>query len=119
MRLKRLACKVLQREISLLMAQCSHFIDVTYIRQDFHNKPQLLNSFLQEKINKLDEGTDKYTCPEPFDAVLPGYGLCSNGVTSFKSMLYKLVVPRAHDCITFLLGAREAYDYYFNKNPGT
>ena len=119
MRLKLLACKVLQREISLLMAQSGHFIDVTYIRQDFHNTPQLLNSFLQEEINKLDGGTDQYTCPEPFDAILLGYGLCSNAVTGIKSSRYKLVIPRAHDCITFLLGSREAYDYHFNKNPGT
>ena len=72
MRLKLLSCKVLQREISLLMAQSGHFIDVTYIRQDFHNTPQLLNTFLQEEINKLDGGSDNYTCAEPFDAILLG-----------------------------------------------
>ena len=119
MRLKLLACKVLQREISLLMAQCENFIDVTYIRQNFHETPQLLNAALQEEIDKLDAGDDKYTCPEPFDAILLGYGLCSNAVTGLKSSRYKLVIPKAHDCITFLLGSREAYDQHFNNNPGT
>jgi len=119
MRLKLLACKVLQREISLLMAQCDNFIDVTYIRQNFHDTPQLLNAALQDEIDKLDKGDDKYTCPEPFDAILLGYGLCSNAVTGLKSSKYKLVIPKAHDCITFLLGSREAYDQHFNNNPGT
>lgn len=119
MHLKLLACKVLQREISVIMAQCDHFIDVTYIRQDLHNTPQLLNSALQEEIDKLDKGDDKYTCPEPFDAILLGYGLCSNAVTGLKSEKYKLVIPKAHDCITFLLGSREAYNRHFNDSPGT
>jgi hypothetical protein len=119
MRLKLLACKVLQREISLLIAISEHFIDVTYIRQDLHNTPQLLKTALQEEIDKIDAGTDKYTCPEAFDAILIGYGLCSNAVTGLKSAKYKLVLPKAHDCITILLGSREAYNYYFNNYPGT
>lgn len=119
MRLKLLACKVLQREISLLIAKCEHFIDVTYIRQDLHDTPQILNAALQEEINKLDEGNDRYTCYEPFDAILLGYGLCSNAVTGLKSAKHKMVIPKAHDCITFLLGSREAYDHHFNNNPGT
>lgn len=119
MRFKLLACKILQREISLLLAKCEHFIDVTYIRQDLHNTPQLLNAALQEEINKLDEGTDKYTCPEPFDAILLGYGLCSNAVTGLKSVGHKLIIPQAHDCITFLLGSREAYNHHFNNSSGT
>lgn len=119
MRFKLLACKVLQREISLLMAKCEHFIDVTYIRQDLHDTPQLLNTILQQEIDKLDSGDDRYTCPEPFDAILLGYGLCSNAVTGLKSAKYKLVIPKAHDCITFLLGSREAYQHHFTNNPGT
>jgi hypothetical protein len=117
--LKLLACKVLQREISLLMAKCENFIDVTYIRQDFHETPHLLNVALQEEIDKLDAGTDKYSCPEPFDAILLGYGLCSNAVTGLISTRHKIVIPKAHDCITFLLGSRESYDKNFNENPGT
>jgi len=119
MRLKLLACKVLQREISMLVAQCEYFVDVTYIRQDLHNTPDLLNIALQDEIDKLDKGEDKYSCPEPFDAILLGYGLCSNAITGIKSARHKLVIPKAHDCITFLLGSREAYNQHFYDNPGT
>ena len=119
MRLKLLACKVLQREISLLVAHCEHFVDVTYIRQDLHNTPLLLNIALQEEIDKLDKGDDKYSCPEPFDAILLGYGLCSNAISGLKSATHQLIIPKAHDCITFLLGSREAYNHHFLENPGT
>ncbi|MDP3176602.1 MAG: DUF1638 domain-containing protein, partial [Spirochaetaceae bacterium] len=30
-----------------------------------------------------------------------------------------LVVPRAHDCITFFLGSKERYKAYFDGHPGT
>lgn len=119
MRLKLLACKVLQREICLLIPQCQHYIDVTFVRQDLHNTPQLLNKALQEEIDRIDAGTDKHTSPEPFDAILLGYGLCSNAVTGLRSVRHKLIIPRAHDCITFLLGSREKYNEMFNAAPGT
>ena len=46
-----------------------------------------------------------------------GYGLCNNGIVGLKSKL-PLVVPRAHDCITLLMGSKEKYLDYFEKNPG-
>lgn len=119
MRLKLVACKVLQRELCLLIPNCDNFIDVTFIRQDLHNTPQLLNKALQEEIDKIDTGDDNHTSPEPFDAILLGYGLCSNAVTGLKSARHKIVIPKAHDCITFLLGSRERYNNVFIKNPGT
>ena len=30
-----------------------------------------------------------------------------------------LVIPRWHDCITFFFGSRQAYQKYFDLNPGT
>lgn len=30
-----------------------------------------------------------------------------------------MVIPRAHDCITLLLGSKEKYKTIFEKNPGT
>jgi len=56
---------------------------------------------------------------DDFDAILLGYGLCSNGIIDIYSSKYKLVIPRAHDCITFLLGSKEKYTEYFNNMPGT
>jgi hypothetical protein len=65
---------------------------------------------LQDEIDKVD--------PSLYSAILLGYGLCNNGVKGLHAKL-PLVIPRAHDCITLLLGSKEKYAEYFLKNPGT
>ena len=124
MRLKLIACKALYREISYLSAVSDNFIDVTYIRQGFHETPKILTKVLQEEIDHVESGDDRYTYRSyighrDFDAILLGYGLCSNGVLTLHSERIPLVIPKAHDCITLFLGSRERYDEEFSKNPGT
>jgi hypothetical protein len=124
MRLKLIACKALYREISLITATSANFIDVTYLRQGLHNTPGLLKEALQMEINRIDEGDDLHTYKNEysirdFDAILLGYGLCSNGVAGLSSAKYPIIVPKAHDCITLFLGSQEKYLKYFNAHPGT
>jgi hypothetical protein len=126
MRLKMLACKVFFREVSLIAATCKNYLDVTYIRQGLHDTPDLLRRALQDELDRIDAGDDIYTYKprydykeRDFDAVLLGYGLCSNGLAGLSSKKYPLVVPRAHDCITLFLGSHGAYQDYFNLHPGT
>ena len=40
-------------------------------------------------------------------------------VVGLRSARLPIVVPRAHDCITFYLGSRERYRDYFEEHPGT
>ena len=65
---------------------------------------------LQEAIDRVDG--------RHFQAVLLGYGLCSHGLAGLRARSRPLVVPRAHDCITLLLGSKERYLDYFDQNPG-
>lgn len=122
MRLKVLACKVLFRELSLIAATSENIIDITYIRQDFHNEPDFLRKNLQNEIDKLDAANDPYSYQKnkdnDFDAILLSYGLCSNGISGLSSKRYKLVIPKAHDCITLLLGSKEKYMQYFETHKG-
>jgi len=53
----------------------------------------------------------------PYDASLLGYGLCSNGVVGLGAEI-PIVIPRGHDCITLLLGAKECYQEYFDTHRG-
>ena len=53
-----------------------------------------------------------------YDALLLWYGLCNNGLCGIRAPI-PLVVPRAHDCITLLLGSRDRFASYFEANPGT
>ena len=122
-RLKLIACKALYREFCLITATSTNFVDVTYLQQGLHDTPKLLNQVLQHEIDKIDNGEDVYSYRprfgNDFDAVLLGYGLCSNGIIGLSSKKYKLVVPRSDDCIGLLLGSLQRYRRYFEKYYGT
>lgn len=121
--IKVIACKSMFREISLLAANNKNFIDITYIRQGFHDTPELLNRKLQEIIDEIDAGQDifsfKPVAGRDFDAIVLCYGLCSNAVLNLSSKKYTLVIPRCDDCIALILGSQTDYLDYFNRHKGT
>lgn len=122
MHLKLIACKVLQREFAGLIFQSPNTVDVTMIRQRYHDVPKSLRQLLQEEIDKIDENNDPHTNDlqdRPIDAIILGYGLCSNAVTGLRSKKYRLVIPKAHDCTTLLLGSKEKYMEYFETYKGS
>ncbi len=121
MRLKIIGCKVLTREISYLAATSKNYIDMTWLKQGYHNEPAKLKEILQTTINDIEIGNDPCTCNQEagdFDAILLCYGLCSNGVCGIKSTKYPIVIPRAHDCITLLLGDKKRYQNLFDEKSG-
>jgi Protein of unknown function (DUF1638) len=109
MKLNLIACRVLWRELSFFAAQSPHIIEYGFLEQGLHITPDKLKEEVQAKIDNAED-TD---C----DAIILGYGLCSNGVVGIKSKNKKIVIPRAHDCITFLLGSKERYGEYTKDNP--
>lgn len=121
MRLKLIACKVLCREISRVCADTENFIDVTYLRQGYHNEPAKLREVLQREIDRVDSGNDTHSCDAAdmdFDALLLGFGLCSNGTVGICSQKYPIIMPRAHDCITLMLGSAARYRQIFDECSG-
>lgn len=131
MRFKLIACKALTRELSYLSAVSDNNIDITYVRQGFHNTPDILRKTLQDEIDSVESGRDPHTNDlggngtavyshnkDDFDAILIGYGLCSNGIVGLCSKNHTLVIPRGHDCITFFLGSKERYKEAFEALPG-
>jgi len=106
-----IACAVIYRECYHCASITDNIIDVRILDKDLHDMGESkMSTLLQEAIDAVD--TEKY------DAILLGYGLCNNGVRGLRSSL-PLVIPRAHDCITLLLGSKEKYRKYFDDNPGT
>ena len=129
MRLKLIACKALFRELSYIAAMSENAVDITWMRQGYHNHPEQLREWLQKEIDAVEAGSDPHTIAlarddkesgveEDFDAILLGYGLCSNATTGLRAKNHRLVIPRAHDCITLFLGARQRYNAYFRDLPG-
>ncbi len=111
MRLRLIACEVLAREVYLCAAFSPHTVDVELIEKGLHNTPDLLRAQLQDRIDAL--------CNGPYDALILGYGLCGNALLGLTARDVRLVMPRAHDCITLYLGSRESYNTRFSDNPGT
>ncbi|MFW6313812.1 MAG: DUF1638 domain-containing protein [Spirochaetota bacterium] len=123
MRIKAIACKVFTREVSKIVAESEHTIDVSYLRQGLHDTPDVLREQLQAEIDRIDAGEDMHTqVPSDgsdYEAIALVYGLCSNAIAGVSSSRYRLVVPRAHDCIAVLMGSRRRYKEYFDAHPGT
>jgi hypothetical protein len=112
MKFQFIVCKVLQREAYLCASRSKHIVDVVLMPQGLHNQPDRLREDVQQALSRV---TDMHG--HPYDATLLGYGLCSNGVAGVQCGI-PLVIPRAHDCITLLLGSKEAYKEYFDSHHG-
>ena len=108
---KLIACEVMFREICFLLSQTHNVVDVVFARKGLHDAgKKRMEEFLQAEIDKTD--------PEEYAFILLAYGLCNNGVCGLFAKI-PIVIPRAHDCITLLLGSKERYKEYFSANPGT
>ena len=108
--LKVIACEIAFREITYLAAQSKNLIDVQFITQGLHDVPRTGGSRIQGCIDAVPEGK--------YDAVLLGYGLCGNLIRGLTARHTRLVVPRAHDCITLFLGSKERYQQVSTQHPG-
>ena len=107
-----IACEVLYREVCLAVACSKNIVDIEFVSQGLHDIESVdMRARLQEIIDKAD--------PEKYAAILLGYGLCNNGILGLTARKTRIVVPRAHDCITLFLGSKERYRRYFDNNPGT
>ncbi|MHB9036529.1 MAG: DUF1638 domain-containing protein [Armatimonadota bacterium] len=111
MKFKIIACEALTREVRLASAKSPHIIDIEYLAFGLHNTPNDLRTTIQDKIDAC-EGRG-------YDYIILGYGLCSRGTAELVARSVPIVVPRAHDCITFFLGSRARYDEEFAAHPGT
>jgi hypothetical protein len=109
--LKILACEIAQREICAVTAQSPHLMDVEFLPVGHHDEPKCGHVDLQARVDTVPPGK--------YDAILIGYGVCSLMLNGLMSRGTPLVVPRAHDCITFFLGSKERYARCFGSAPGT
>ena len=106
-----ISCEILFREVCFCVSKSKNIIDVAFQNKGLHDIGEKeMSKILQNVINQTD--CDKYS------AILLCYGLCNNGIRDLHAPI-PMVAPRAHDCITLLIGSKEKYTEYFTKNPGT
>jgi len=111
-RFQLIICRVLQREADFCAGSSKNVIDVVLLPQGLHQEPARLRSKIQKALARTADSQGR-----PYDASLLGYGLCSNGVVGLSANI-PIVVPRAHDCITLLLGSKDKYQQYFDTHRG-
>lgn len=108
-----ITCAVLEDEIEHYGRGLSNLVHVEKMEQGLHNDPPLLRVKLQEAIDRVE------AAHPTAEVIVLGYGLCSRGTEGVKTRRCRLVIARAHDCITHLLGSKERYAEYVKQNPGT
>jgi len=85
---------------------------MSYEVMDFglHTDPRSLKRALQNEIDS--------SAPD-IQAILLGYGLCSQAVVGLRSGRRTLVMPRVDDCIAIFLGSAAEYQRQCSMVPGT
>ncbi|MBM3238080.1 DUF1638 domain-containing protein [Candidatus Poribacteria bacterium] len=111
MLLKMIACEIAFREMCMAAARSVNLIDFEFFTQGYHDNPDIGRALIQEKIDSVENGK--------YDAILLGYALCNNMLVGLTTHHIPLVIPRAHDCITFFLGSKERYMECYTSRPGT
>jgi len=110
---KFIGCEIIYREACYLAATGPHMVDLQFLRKGLHDleTPDML-ARIQGAIDEVDPRMG-------YEAVLLGYARCNDGLAGIVARDVPLVIPRAHDCITFFFGSRQAYKRHFDDHPGT
>jgi hypothetical protein len=108
-----IACSVLDQEVLHYAQGQTQILAVELMEQGLHNDPAKLRQHVQMKIDELE------TRHPQLNAIALVYGLCSRGTEGLVTRRCRLVIARAHDCITHLLGDRQRYAEYVRQHPGT
>jgi hypothetical protein len=95
------ACSVFSRELFAILAASQRIVDLEFLEVALHEHSDNLRAQLQAAIDKV-EG-------KGYAAILLAYGLCGNALAGVRAGSVPLVLPRAHDCCTVLLGSGKSF----------
>jgi hypothetical protein len=109
-RIALLTCSVFEREIALLAGGATHIAEVRWLEMGLHDRPDRLRATLQAELNRIEQRDD-------IKAVALAYGLCGRVTDGLQPQRHKLVIPRAHDCITVFMGSKEKYAAHQQRCP--
>ncbi|TWU40740.1 DUF1638 domain-containing protein [Novipirellula artificiosorum] len=105
-----LSCKIFEREVEQALARVTGEVVVEYLPLGLHcGSAEDARMGIQAALDAIDE--------EDFDTVLVGYGLCNFGIRGLVARRLPMVIPRSHDCISFLFGSRQRYMAFFEAQP--
>jgi hypothetical protein len=88
-------------------------IDVEFTELGQHTHSDTLRHIIQSSIDAAEN------CGKDYAAILLLFGLCGNTTAGLCARRTRLVIPRAHDCSTILLGSRAQFEKYFKEASST
>ena len=111
MRLKLIACEIFYRELCAAVARSVNQVDVEFLPKGLHDIGQAgMSARLGEALAAVD--------PSKYEAVLLGYGLCSNGLVGLAARTSPWSFPAPTIASRLFLGSKERYLEYFHAHPG-
>lgn len=117
-----IGCSILTTEICNALPRVDSLIDLRFIPAGFHEQPQVMQKMIQAEIDRTEDWNEarkqSTAVLNTLDGILLGFGLCDQATVGLTSRTLPLVLPRAHDCITLLLGSKERYRQNFTANSG-
>jgi len=105
-----IGCLALEREINALGVSPEHVIRRELMRDSLHEVPALLRQMLVRALAAAEADLQ-------VDSVVLAYGACGMAVSGLAPTRCRLVMPRAHDCVTLLLGSKERYAACMAEDP--
>lgn len=110
---KFIGCEIIYREACHLAATTPNRVDIEFLKKGLHDLKT------DEMVDKIQSTIDAVDADSGYEAILLGYARCNNGLVGVRSRNIPLVIPRAHDCITFFFGSHGAFMRYHDSSPGT
>ena len=105
-------CDVFREEFEVYSPDGIEFAQVSFFEMGLHDNPPKLRQTLQTEIDRIEMETD-------VDCILLAYGLCGGGTLELSTRKTKLVIPKAHDCVSILLGCAHRHAQLMKEAPGT
>ncbi len=110
---KFIGCEIVYREVCYLAATGPHQVDLHFLPKGLHDLET------SDMLGRVQQAVDEVAPDSRYEAILLGYARCNDGLVGLTARDIPLVIPRAHDCITFFFGSRETYREQFDAHPGT
>lgn len=90
-----ICCETLWDEMQLAIRQTGYAGRVVLVESGLHNVPAQLRQRLQQELDRLTGAV----------RVLLGFGFCGGAMAGLHARGCQLVLPRADDCVTLMLGS--------------
>lgn len=97
MKTTMIVCETLKDEFLFLYREMGLKADVKWIESGLHNYTQKLHDRLQQAIDEITE------CGR----VILVFGRCGDSISNLKNGNFEMIVPKAEDCISLLMGSDE------------